>query len=123
MQINIHHVGVAALALLTAIPMHAETYRIKMTGAQLVHDMLADPLLAGNAVTRERAMGYIDGIADATLGVRWCPAKKMVPHELNYVVAEEMKGLGADRLKRGAAPLVLATLRKFYPCTDAGRQP
>ena len=120
---QIHLPTLAAVALLAASAAHAETYRNKMTGAQLVQDMLADPLVAGNAVARERAMGYIDGITDVTVGVRWCPAKQAVPHELNYVVAEDMKGLGADRLKRDAAPLVLATLRKFYPCADAGRQP
>lgn len=113
----------AAVALLAASAAHADTYRVKMTGAQLVQDMLADPLMSGNAVARERAMGYIDGIADLTVGVRWCPARQAVPHELNYIVAEEMKGLGAGRLKRDAAPLVLAILRKLYPCVDAGRQP
>jgi hypothetical protein len=122
MQINIHHIGVAALALLAASPAYSDIYRIKMTGTQLVRDMLSDPLMADNAVMRERAMGYIDGITDVTVGVYWCPAKKTVPHELNYVVAEEMKGLGANRLKGDAAPLVLATLRKHYPCTVAGTQ-
>lgn len=123
MQINIHHIGVAALALLAASPAHSDIYRIKMTGTQLVRDMLSDPLMADNAVMRERAMGYIDGITDITVGVHWCPAKKTVPHELNYFVAEEMKGLGANRLKSDAAPLVLVILSKHYPCTVAGKQP
>jgi len=122
MQTDIHRLNVAALALLLAASStHAETYRTKMTGAQIVQDMLADPLVGANGVLRERAMGYLDGIMDATAGVSWCPARKAVPHELNYAVAEEMKALGADRLKGSAAPLVVAALSKFYPCAVAGR--
>jgi hypothetical protein len=94
-----------------------------MTGEQLVRDMLADPAVGRNSIKRERAMGYMDGVMDAAAGLRWCPAGQAVPHELNYVVVEEMQTLGPTRLKGGAAALVLEVLGRRYPCAAAGAKP
>lgn len=96
-------------------------YHPQMTGSQLVRDMLADPAEGQhNSVRRERAMGYIDGVMDAAAEVRWCAAGKPVPHELNYVVVEDMSRMSADKLKGDAAALVLATLARLYPCNSSG---
>lgn len=96
----------------------------KMTGDQLVRDMLADPNDDKfNSVRRERAMGYIDGVLDSTIGVRWCPAGQPVPHELNYVVAEDMARMPSAKLKSSAAALVVATLARHYPCKSTGAKP
>lgn len=94
----------------------AAPYRAHMTGEQLVRDMLAAPDGGLNSMRRERAMGYMDGVMDAAAGVRWCPAGQKVPHELNYVAAEEMQRLPPARLKEDAAALVLGVLGKLYPC-------
>lgn len=97
----------------------APVYRAHMTGVQLVRDMMAEPGEGLNSMKRERAMGYIEGIADASTGVRWCPAGKPVPHELPYVVVEEvdkMKG----HITGDASSLVLAALAKLYPCRPGG---
>ncbi|WP_426195023.1 Rap1a/Tai family immunity protein [Massilia sp. DWR3-1-1] len=91
-------------------------YHSIMTGQQLVRDMLADPREGYNSIRRERAMGYIDGVMDATAGVQWCPAGKQVPHELNYLIVEGMSRLNAEQLKGGASPLVTDGLRRAYPC-------
>lgn len=96
----------------------APTYRAHMTGAQLVRDMMADPFQGDNSVKRERAMGYIEGVADASVGVRWCPAGKPVPHELYYVVVEEMEKAG--QLHGDASTLVLKALGKLFPCRAGG---
>jgi len=93
----------------------------QMTGTQLVSDMLADPFADKvNPVRRERAMGYIDGVMDSTIGIRWCPSGRPVPHELNYVVAEDMAGMPQAKLNSNAAVLVLAILERHYPCKSAG---
>lgn len=91
--------------------------RAKVTGAALVRDMLARPKDdAINNFRRERAMGYIDGVMDAGVGHRWCPAGRQIPHELNYLVIEEMARLPAAALKGNAASLVAAALAREYPC-------
>lgn len=103
------------LALLAARAGAAPGYRAHMTGTQLVRDMLAEPGVGLNSIRRERATGYIDGVADASAGVRWCPAGKSVPHELPYVVIEEVAKMTAQ-LAGDASALVLAALARLYPC-------
>jgi hypothetical protein len=102
--------------MLSSTVQSATPYRAHMTGEQFVRDMLAAPDGGLNSMRRERAMGYMDGVMDAAVGLRWCPAGAAVPHELNYVAAEEMQSLPPARLKGDAAALVLAVLAKLYPC-------
>jgi len=104
-----------ALVLQAAQASASPAYRAHMTGAQLVRDMLADPTEGLNTFRRERAMGYIDGVADAAAGMRWCPAGKPVPHELPYVVVEEVAKM-TGQLAGDASALVLAALGRLYPC-------
>lgn len=98
-------------------------YHAQMGGAQLVRDMLAEPAEGLNSIRRERAMGYIDGVMDATAGLQWCPQGKPVPHELNYLVTEKIARMSPETLKGGAAPLVLNALRTLYPCAAEGVKP
>lgn len=109
-----------ALALPAAVlaAQAAPAYHAHMMGAQLVHDMLADPFVGANSVHRERAMGYIEGVADAAVGARWCPAGRAVPHELTYVVVEEMQKAG--QADGDASAQVLAALGRLYPCRAGG---
>lgn len=107
------------LALLAARAGAAPDYRAHMTGTQLVRDMLAEPGVGLNSIRRQRAMGYIEGVADASAGVRWCPAGKLVPHELPYVVVEEVAKMTAQ-LEGDASALVLAVLARLYPCRPGG---
>jgi hypothetical protein len=111
------------LGLLAAGASGAPAYRSNMTGEQFVRDMVADPAVGRNSIKRERAMGYMDGVMDASAGVRWCPARQAVPHELNYVVAEDMQRLSSTRLKGDAAALMQEVLGKRYPCAAAGAKP
>jgi len=109
-----------ALALLAAQAGAAvPSYRAHMTGAQLVRDMQAEPGEGLNSMRRERAMGYIVGVADASAGVRWCPAGKPMPHELPYAVVEEVAKMPAQ-LAGDASALVLEALAKLYPCRPGG---
>jgi hypothetical protein len=108
-----------AMALLAPQAGAETAYRAHMTGTQLVRDMLAEPGVGFNSIRRERAMGYIDGVADASAGVRWCPAGKPVPHELPYVVVEEVAKM-TRQLEGDASALVLAALAKLYPCRPGG---
>lgn len=126
----VQHTRVKALALtimLAAAQVVAAPPKLlpaKMTGTQLVRDMLADPFADEfNSVRRERAMGYIDGVIDSTIGLRWCPAGQPVPHELNYVVAEDMARMPSAKLNGNAAALAIAILARHYPCKSAGATP
>lgn len=65
-------------------------------------------------------MGYIDGVMGAAAGHQWCPDRKSVPHELNYLIVEDLSRLSKDKLKGDAAPAVLAVLARLYPCKAAG---
>lgn len=115
--------AVLVLGLLAAQAGAAPIYRANMTGAQLVHDMLADPMVGDNPRHRERAMGYIDGVMDASAGVHWCPARKTIPHELNYLVVEGIAAMAQARQKGSAAALIQAVLAEKYPCNSPGAKP
>lgn len=82
----------------------AAPYRAHLTGGQLVRDMLAAPDGGLDSIRRERAIGYMDGVMDAAAGMRWCPAGQAVPHELNYVVVEDMQRLRREQLKVSVPP-------------------
>lgn len=120
-----------ACALLLMLPLFVcavdvapRTLRAKVTGADLVRDMLADPFVNDvNHIQRERAMGYIDGVMDSSSGVSWCPGGKAVPHEINYLVIEEMSSMPATKLRGNAAELVLSALARLFPCTPIGAKP
>ena len=89
----------------------------QMSGTTLVRDMLASPRDDElNNFRRERAMGYIDGVMDAGVGQQWCPAGKKIPHELNYVVVEEMSRMPTATLNGNAAALVFVALARLFPC-------
>jgi hypothetical protein len=107
-EVIVKPVTVAVLALACALGSsmaQAAPHRANMTGGQLVHDILAAPDGGLNSIRRERAMGYMDGVMDAAAGLPWCPARQALPHELNYLVVEDMQPLGPDQPKGNAAVL------------------
>lgn len=117
---------VCALALMTALlpaEVFAAPYTPIFTGERFVRDMLAAPDNGAASMRRERAMGYMDGVMDGTVGLLWCPSHQHVSHELNYLAAEQMQALPAAQLKKSAAPLALAILAERYPCPRKGRAP
>lgn len=113
-----------AAALLTAllpVEVLAAPYIPTLTGEKFVRDMLVSPDNGAASMRRERAMGYMDGVMDGTVGLLWCPAGQHVGHELSYLAAEQMEPMPADQLKKSAAPLIVAVLAKIYPCPTKGR--
>lgn len=100
----------------------AGNYRSHWTGAQLVRDMQADPRIDINMVRRERAMGFLEGISDATVARDWCPASTAIPHELNFLLVERVARFSPARQKGDAAPLVVAALAAAYPCRSGGKR-
>ena len=121
MEINIYRSCLPAVLLLAVATAEGAAYRAATTGAQLVIDMQVDPNVALNTFKRARAMGYIDGIMDATASVQWCPAGMAVPHELNYLLIEDIQRLDAAALKGDATALVVAALRKRFPCSTGSK--
>lgn len=108
-------IGLVAAADAPARP----SYYAHMSGAQYVRDMRLEPDGGLNSFKRERAMGYMDGVMDASVGVRWCPGGREVSHEINYHAAEEMLRLSPAQLQGSAATLILDVLGKLYPCPAA----
>ena len=108
------------LAALVPIGLPAAPYLPAMTGERFVRDIMAMP--DGNlaSMRRDRAMGYMDGVMDGTVGVRWCPPGQQAAHEISYVAAEQMQRLPAEKLRGNAAALALAVVSKIYPCTAQG---
>jgi hypothetical protein len=104
-----------AFALLAAHAGATPVYRPHMNGAQLVRDVQAEPGEGLNSIRRLQAISYINGVADASAGRSWCPAGKPVPHELPYLVAEELAKT-PDRLAGDASALIVAALAKLFPC-------
>ena len=94
-----------------------------MTGEQFVRDMRSLPESDLASIRRERAMGYMDGVLDGTVGVRWCPAGHHVAHELGYEAAEHMRRLPPAQLKGSAAALALSVVSRLYPCPHRGTKP
>ena len=115
---NRRRLAVLTFALASNVA-HPEPYRVNVTGAQLVRDMLAVPDGRPNSIGRERAMGYIDCVLNASAGLRWCPDSYVLPHELNYVVVEELQNLNPDQLKGSAVVLMRGALARRYPCGGA----
>jgi hypothetical protein len=99
----------------------APPYRAKLSGEQLVNDVRADLSIGHNPFARGRAMGYIAGVMDLAAGRQWCPAGKIVPHELDYLVVEDIEGLRPEDRTRDASALIVASLAKKYPCATGGK--
>ncbi|WP_167337513.1 Rap1a/Tai family immunity protein [Xanthomonas arboricola] len=64
------------------------------------------------------ASAYIEGVADATSGARWCGAGKILPHELVDRVYTYQRGLPAERLQQSAVTLVIEALAQALPCAS-----
>jgi hypothetical protein len=90
-----------------------------MTGAELVQKLTTEPASPGDARESDRAHYYLAGIKDGTQGSVWCFRRAMLPDELNYEIAHALKARHkAEELNANAAPLVLAELRRRYPCRN-----
>lgn len=118
--------GLRALILLSVLlpsATSAEPHPPAMTGEQFVRDMVAMPNSDLASLRRERAMGYMDGLLDGTVGVRWCPDGQPIAHELSYEAAEHMKRLPPHQLSGSAAALALSVVSRIYPCPPPGAKP
>lgn len=114
-----------SLALILPVAAYAGSpgrhYYPAMTGELLVRYYMGPPglreeaLRASDAVNREMARGYMDGIKDSTEGVAWCFVSGK-PHELNEDIAAAISRLEPVERSGNAGPLVIAALRKLFPC-------
>ncbi|GGC13086.1 hypothetical protein GCM10011572_38110 [Pseudoduganella buxea] len=89
-----------------------------MTGTELVQKLTTEPVSDSDYRESDRAHYYLAGIKDGTQGIIWCFKRAMLPDELNYEIVHALKKRHrAAELSGNAAPLVLAELRRRYPCT------
>ncbi len=96
-----------------------------MTAQQVVDTLLKQPVTPAEHVERDRVHSYVNGLKDGTQGREWCFSGGMLPHELNLEMAGALKASRSGaQLKGNAAPVVLAELRRRYPCaaTKGDRQ-
>ncbi|MGS0612224.1 Rap1a/Tai family immunity protein [Xanthomonas oryzae pv. oryzicola] len=93
-------------------------------GAELMQGIEGrqDGVAGGNQAQRQLAstcaMAYIEGVADAGTGARWCGAGQVRPHELVDRVYRYQRGLPAERLQHSAAMLMVEALAQAFPCAS-----
>lgn len=94
-----------------------------MTGQEVIEQRLKEPKTQLDYIRREKVDAYLDGIKDGAHGREWCLARPVLPGELNLAVVRRLKATRAPaELKRNAAPLVLAELKRRFPCPRAGKK-
>lgn len=88
-----------------------------MSGQEVVDQRLKEPKSQLDYIRREKVDAYLNGIKDAAHGSAWCLDKPVLPDELNLAVVRQLKAARKPaELQGNAAPLVLAELRRRFPC-------
>lgn len=94
-----------------------------MTGQEVVEHRLKEPKTQLDYINREKVDAYLSGIKDGAHGREWCLARPVLPGELNLAVVRHLKATRKPaQLKENAAPLVLAELRRRFPCPKPGKK-
>ena len=94
-----------------------------MTGQEVVEHRLREPKTQLDYINREKVDAYLNGIKDGAHGREWCLARPVLPGELNLAVVQRLKASHKPaELKQNAAPLVLAELRRRFPCPRPGKK-
>ena len=111
------------LALAVAFPVKAGPARIlpRMTGQHIVEVTTDKPYASAEQARNQYldeqiALGYIDGVQDASQGKAWCDTGLVVPHELRDDIILALRRLPPERLKSNAAPLIIEVLSRKFPC-------
>ena len=88
-----------------------------MSGQEVIERRLKEPKSQLDYINREKAEAYLSGIKDGAHGTAWCLNRPVLPQELNLAVVRSLKDSRKPvELKGNAAPLVLAELRRRFPC-------
>ncbi|WP_313171209.1 Rap1a/Tai family immunity protein [Massilia oculi] len=94
-----------------------------MTGQEVVKHRLKEPKTQLDYINREKVEAYLNGIKDGAHGREWCLARPVLPDEPNLAVVRRLKATRKPaELKENAAPLVLAELRRRFPCLTPGKK-
>lgn len=94
-----------------------------MSGQEVVEHRLKEPKSQLDYINREKVEAYLNGIKDGAHGREWCLARPVLPDELNLAVVRRLKATRKPaELKENAAPLVLAELRRRFPCPKLGKK-
>lgn len=117
MRMALSLVALSFVTLSAAAPQAYKDPHNMMTGMEVAERILTPPGSHVDKYERDLGHAYVNGIKDATQGVSWCFNSALVPHELNIEIVDAMRRARTDEeLKGNAAPLLLAELRKRYPC-------
>lgn len=93
-----------------------------MTAQEVVDYRLKEPKTQLDYINRERVEAYLNGIKDGAHGREWCLVEPVLPGELNMALVRRLKMTRKPaELKQNAAPLVLAELRRRFPCKKPGK--
>lgn len=117
MRMALGLMALSFVALSAAAPLAYKDPHNMMTGMQVAERILTPARSHADIYERDLGHAYVNGIKDATQGVSWCFNSALAPHELNIEIVSAMRKAHTDEeLKGNAAPLLLAELRKRYPC-------
>ena len=113
----------AALGALLPATAIAASYAHTLTGDQFVSMMnRPTPLSTADYMEREKAYSYLDGARDSAEGRVWCDVNELKTHDLAQDLAAKVAKLPATERKKNASQLLLAELKRAYPCRAAKGQ-
>ena len=93
-----------------------------MTAQEVIDQRLRKPRSQLDYINREKVEAYLNGIKDGAHGSAWCLNRAVLPHELNLAIVQRLKQTRKPaELKANAAPLVVAELRRRFPCEKPGK--
>jgi len=107
---------IAGLACCASVCLAAGSVPPRLTGQELVERY-------GKAETdlhtlRDQSYldGYLAGAADAVEGKAWCNTTKVKRGEIDSMIVEAVRELGPEAQRSNAAPLLIAALKRRFPC-------
>lgn len=117
MKMALALLALSSVTLSAAAP-QAYTYPSNMMTGEVVASRLLTPARSHEDIfERDIAHAYVNGIKDGTQGTLWCFAGAILPHELNIAIVSAMRqARTVEEMNGNAAPLLLAELRRRYPC-------
>lgn len=64
-------------------------------------------------------MGYVSGVAEATVGTYWCVNSRVVTGEQTFdIVMDIIRKVPSSYYDKPAAAIIAVALRLYYPCHD-----
>ena len=111
----------AVVSMLAPVMVRAGAASAFVTGNDLHDSLLSYDRVANHTSERfdpmagMQAFGYIEGVADARNGIGFCISSGVTPGQI-VAVTEKYLNAHPEQWNLPASPLVVAALKKAFPC-------